>query len=516
MRKIHSKQDNASKRMDSLGGDGSGDGAGRGRGRGPWISTTQELPALRRPHHSTSPESRDTEQSKSDTSYDDILQTSKLSVDAAEFIPKSYPVKQPSHQPQQQSSIRYSLTKHSIQDRLKLAREIPLRTVMMQRVQNSGCNYDAPQHYQQIEQVQYENFSHHQQEQPANVHDYGHFDGGSGDYKDKHQDSSGDEDSYLIELANTTQNLMSVIHSLILNPGRFTSIVPALIDNLKPYLQFPSHFQEILKIIIQQSINEGNFRYSGARLCASLDTSASPAEQTTFRQILYILCKNETESQASNWKQKNDHTEDEQKKCHGLILFLAELVTQMEHTSAFGLGDLLIQLIIITLKKPAPNSVKNICQALKLAGHTLEKDKGGSHKDMEIMMRTLTELVTAGRVDSHVGRMVNSVHELRNGNWGQISTADTSVESTEHIDPNQAVDEPVFYGPDGKVLTAEENQFLEGVAYVTTNVDNHVILEHSFEDESKWLSEDDDDIDAAYEEFLKEIPNQPKKQQARE
>lgn len=77
-------------------------------------------------------------------------------------------------------------------------------------------------------------------------------------------------------------------------------------------------------------------------------------------------CKSETDCQASNWQQKENHTEEEQKKCHGLILLLAELVTQMDHASAFTLGNLLIQFIIIILKKPAPNSVKNICQALKV------------------------------------------------------------------------------------------------------------------------------------------------------
>ncbi|XP_076631742.1 polyadenylate-binding protein-interacting protein 1 [Colletes latitarsis] len=491
--------------MDPLEGDVERRGPSRGRGRGPWTLSQQETHALRRPHPASSgiqttgfTESRDTEQSKSDKSYDDIVQNSTLSVHAAEFVPKSCPVK-PSQQPQQQQSVRFA-QKHSVQGRL-------LQAQIMQQVQNPTCNYDTPQHYQHIEQVQqFDNFSRQQQmEQSTNVHDYGHFDGGSGDYKDKHQESSGDEDNYLIEFATTTQNLMGVIHSLILNPGRFTSIVPPLINNLRPYLEFPSHFQEIIKIIIQQSINEVNFRYSGARLCASLDISMTSAEQTSFREILYILCKNETESQTSNWKQKNDHTEEEQKRCHGLILFLAELVTQMEHTSAFGLGDILIQLIIITLKKPAPNSVKHICQALKLAGHTLEKDKGGSHKEMEIMMRALTELVTAGRVDLHVGRMVDSVHELRNGNWGQTSTVDSSVESMEHIDPNQAVDVPIFYGPDGKVLTAEENKFLEDVANGPTSIENHVILEHAYEDEVQWLSEDDN-VYEAFEEFLKGVP----------
>ncbi|KOC64395.1 Polyadenylate-binding protein-interacting protein 1 [Habropoda laboriosa] len=499
--------------MNPLSGDGNGDGnmewhgTGRGRGRGMWSSAARENSPLRRPHDDTSGmqtgsmESGSSEHNKVDMSFDDIIQSSRLSVHAAEFIPKSYPAnKQP-------SSMRF-LQKHSIQDRLQMAREIPLQAGV--QVQN----FDNSQHYQQTGQVQqFDNPSQQQQqmEQPSNAQDYGCFDGGSGDYKDKHQSSNVEDDNYLIDFVNTTQNLGSVIHSLILNPGRFTSIVPQLINNLRPYLEFPSQFQEIIKIIIQQSMNEGNFRYSGARLCASLDSSLTQNEQTSFRWTLYTLCKNEAERQSSNWQQKEDHTEDEQKKCHGLILFLAELVTQMEHTSAFGLGDLLIQLIIVILKKPAPNSVKNICQALKLAGQTLEKDKGEDRKEMENMMRALTELVTEGRVDSHVGRMVHSVHELRNGNWGQSSINSSIVESTESIDPNQAVDEPVFYGPDGKVLTAEENKFLEDVADSTTNIEDHVISEHGYEGEEEWLS-DEDGVYEAFEEFLKHIPKQIKNQ----
>ncbi|KZC11385.1 Polyadenylate-binding protein-interacting protein 1, partial [Dufourea novaeangliae] len=441
-----------------------------------------------------SAEMKDTEQSKSDKSdqFDDIIQNSTLSVHAAEFVPKSYPMKQPS---QQQPTAQH-LQKRSIQDRLQLAREMPLQSHMTQQVQYSMRYYDNHLHFQQ------------QVEQTSNDQHYGYFNAGSGDYKAVNQASSGDEYNDSIEFAITTDNLMSVIHSLILYPGRFTSIVPPLINDLRFHLKSPRDFQEIIKLIIQQSINEGNFRYSGARLCDCFDSAVTPAEQKSFREILYTLCKSETESRASSWKQKDEHTEDEQKKCHGLILFLAELVTQMEHTSAFGLGDLLIQLIITVLKKPAPNSVKNICQALKLAGQTLEKDKR-SRKEMETMMRALTELVTAGRVDSHVGRMVHSVHQLRNGNWGQTSTADTSVESTQTVDPNQTLGEPVFYGPDGKVLTAEEKKFLADVADCTTNIDNHVTLESYYEDEMK-LPSDDDEIDEAYEEFLKIIPKQMK------
>lgn len=91
-------------------------------------------------------------------------------------------------------------------------------------------------------------------------------------------------------------------------------------------------------------------------------------------------------------------------------------------------------------------------------------------------MRALTELVTHGRVDVHVVRMVHSVHELRNGNWGQSTVNSTATESTELIDPHHAVDEPVFYGPDGKVLTAEENKFLEDVADIATSIDDNMCV----------------------------------------
>lgn len=501
--------------MNPVGGDGSGDGRKERRGgnrvrtRGPWTSNFQGGTSLRRPHHAPpggqtgSSETGGTESHDHrnlDKSFEDIVQNSTLSVHAAEFVPKSYPVKQAQPpQPQQHHSIVH-LPKHSVQHRLQMARG---------EVQNPESNYNpATQHYQADHVQQMNNIS-QQVNQSLNIQDYGNFDGGSGDYKNKHDV---DEDDYIIEFANTTQNLMSVVHSLILNPGRFTSIAPPLINNLRPYLESPSQFREIMQIIIQQSINEGNFRYSGARLCASLDNNLSTTEQTSFRWTLFNLCKCEADNQTFNWQQSEIHSEQDQRKCQGLILFLAELVIQMEHSTAFGLGDLLIQVIIVILKKPAPNSVKTICQALKLAGHTLEKSE--NRKEMENMMRALMDLVTEGKVDTHVGRMVHSVQELRTGNWGQTPVNSTPVESSEIINPDQALDEPVFYGPDGKVLTAEENKFLEDVADSTGSNEDNIITEHGYEGDEKWMTEDDmdDDIDEALEEFLKHIPKQIKNQ----
>lgn len=121
----------------------------------------------------------------------------------------------------------------------------------------------------------------------------------------------------------------------------------------------------------------------------------------------------------------------------------------------------------------------------------LEKDKS-RHRDMENMMRALTELVNNGQVDTHVGNMVNSVHELRK-DWGRStsncelsgssnallnegqrqpdqlgasnynsSETDTVLSKIQHSAlENTQLNQPVMYGPDGEVLSAEESEFLE-------------------------------------------------------
>lgn len=118
-----------------------------------------------------------------------------------------------------------------------------------------------------------------------------------------------------------------------------------------------------------------------------------------------------------------------------------------------------------------------------MAGHVLEKDKSMS-KDMENMMRVLTELVNNGQVDTHVGNMVNNVHELRK-DWGRrvsnydLSGTSNALSNKVHQQPDQLGAcnynssginteplrevqlDPVMYGPDGEILSAEESKFLQ-------------------------------------------------------
>ena len=85
-----------------------------------------------------------------------------------------------------------------------------------------------------------------------------------------------------------------------------------------------------------------------------------------FNFVYIFRCQEQTQSLSSVWQETTEHTDDEEKKCHGLILFLAELVIQMESSLAVSLGRLFVQLISTVLQSPAPNSAKNICQALKV------------------------------------------------------------------------------------------------------------------------------------------------------
>ncbi|XP_023244991.1 polyadenylate-binding protein-interacting protein 1 isoform X2 [Copidosoma floridanum] len=451
-------------------------GRGRGRGARPASNEQSFRPQVQQPHGNLS----------------DIVRNSVLSADAAEFVPKAFT-------PPSQMSTGFGPIS-SVQNRIQLARQDQNvhQTMNIQRNQSHWQQSGSSQnyHHHQYSDAGYRGQSYQQHyNQYSNNQDYGQYDGGSGDYIDKRLDTGP------VDLPTCLIQLESAMRTLTLSPGKFDSLVAHLVDTVNPFLDQPNQCEQIFQMIIQQSLNEGNFRYSGARLCTHLDTVALAGDKSTstFRETLLNQCKQKTEEQAETWKQITKHTDDVEKKCHGLIFFLAELVTQMEPTPASELGKLLIRLINTVLLNPAPTSAKNICQALKLAGQTLERDNSGNRNEMEQVMRTLSDLVIQGRVDSHVGRMVTSVSELRSGNWG-VSLSHTSRDiETKQPSSSQVSDEPVFYGPDGQEITEEESRFLE---------------EGNLEEEGPWENDEEaDKVAEAYEEFLRMSFNNNKQNQ---
>lgn len=512
--------------MEPLGGDNrviTQPRSSRGRGRGSWapLQQPQEQRVLRRPHHASSAggNAGSTEQAgvKAEGAKGDIVKYSTLSVDAAEFVPKSFSPATP-----QQSGSAWP--RHSVQNRLNYARQAP-QGGQQQGVQQQ--HYGGQQH-RFIPQREHHMYmgpqQHHQYNQISNTQDYGYYDRGSGDHG-RNQQNELDLDADAEEWAGMRGmmgQLEGAMRALTLSPGRFDSLVAPLVDAITPCLTNTSQTQAIVGAMLRQSIDEGNFRYSGARLCTFLDNAAlSERAPSIFRDTLVSRCREETEKAIASWTQRSlPEDEAKEKSCHGLILFLAELVTQMESEPASVLGKLLIELMSAVLQRPAQNSAKHICQALKLAGQTLERDTCGGGAEMENVMRRLTGLVTEGQVDVHVGRMVNSVDELRRGNWGRLVSTHGPYNTTGNANPQTPLDtsqeplsnEPVFYGPDGNVLSAEESRFLQDLTGDAPDIDEYGDGEVDLEGEELWAEEGDDggmddDIAAAYEQFLKLTPN---------
>ncbi|XP_029179005.1 polyadenylate-binding protein-interacting protein 1 [Nylanderia fulva] len=475
------------------------------RGHRGW---SQSNSGLRRPHCASVAHNQPGTGPTSPITMDHNLEEKKysLSPQAAEFVPRSIlqsPLSE-SNSSIPQSIHQYS--KPSIQDRIRIARETPpnvsvsaenntLETTLQQQ-----CNIQDPQM-------------------------------GNNRYKDsrcnlnkkKEEEHNEEEEAYNFEIC---QHLNDIINIVVVNPAKFNDLIPPFVNKLR-WDRNMRCLQAVMPIIIKSSIAESNFRYNGARFCKYLDNTLEDCKELfmfskeLFRDLLFFQCKLETRIEEHDWQRRSEEERD-QKKCNGLILFLAELVAQMDESFAFILGEILVWFITMVLQRPASTSVKYICQALKLAGHVLEKDKSRS-KDMENMMRALTELVNNGQVDTHVGNMVNSVHELRK-DWGRkVSNCDLSGTSNAlsnkvQQQPDQLgasnynsfgintvplkegqLDTPVMYGPDGEVLSAEESQFLQD--NIKLDFDDQRLSEEEFEDDNY-----DDEIAAAYEEFLRDKP----------
>ncbi|KAF7994756.1 hypothetical protein HCN44_004228 [Aphidius gifuensis] len=480
-------------------GDGGGDrrgSSGRGRGRVGWPNDQHQQ--LRRPLNTSVNQQtaavNEMNEMFSGVAMNDGAKKFELSAEAAEFVPRSFVPSQGVQQQQKQSWQR-----SSVQERLNVS-----RNQGQQHYGNHQQQQQYPYHVQQ--QMQY----HHYGDSDNASQSYQRYEGGY----DKNQGNRNSQNNRgEMDLPNLMAQLTTAMNTLTRNPDQFENLVVPLVCNIAPHLKVQASTIEIIDAIMQKCILDSNFRYSGARLCCHLDAADQSDNHSTFRTALFERCKEEQEIQKKVWPSLTEHTPDDEKKCHGLIMTLAELVAQMDSTgSGSALGKLLLELISITLKNPGPNSAKLICQSLKLAGQFLERDSTTNRQEIERVMHELTELVTNGRVDVHVGRMVNSVCELRTSNWGRIVSShgptpvDINQTNTQNQDNqnNQQFDEPVFYGPDGMVLSAEERRFCQDLANM--DGDDGVVYGDMM---AGQLDEDEEDdmIAAAYEEFLKMPPN---------
>ncbi|KAK0166735.1 hypothetical protein PV327_004224 [Microctonus hyperodae] len=452
---------------------GDGDGGGdrrsnsRGRGRESWGNSCGAYPSLRRPHsqvnNQQSASVNQVNEGMMNVSISDVIKNSELDAEAAEFVPRNL-------MPDGTTRISYIVRpRTSVQDRLTAARS-QQHGMHQQHAQQHYPYGNQHQYLQQFQQMPYQQYVESEPQVYPRYDGYNSF--------DRNQDNRNIENSRSEpNLPDVLGQLNTAMQTLSRNPDQFENLVVPLVCNITPHLKIKVNTEAIVSAIILKCVSDANFRYSGARLCSHLDSVDTPLDDTPsiFRAALYKRCREETDNQALDWDGLSNHSPEDERKCHGLMLSLAELSAQMDTRPASKLGKLLIEVISVALENPGPNSAKYICQSLKLAGQYLERDST-NRQAIERIMSDLTELVIDGSVDAHVGRMVTSVKELRNSNWGRVvsshgptpadinQTVNIQQQQQQQQQAQQQFDEPVLYGPDGTVLSAEERRFCQDLA----------------------------------------------------
>jgi len=301
--------------------------------------------------------------------------------------------------------------------------------------------------------------------------------------------------------------LYEAMYQLTLEPGRFDSIARKLTKDLNEVIQAYETLEALAEIILENGINEPNFRYTGARLCDYLSLHLTVIiEGATLRQIIMQKCNRE-------FKQRESLLADNAERLRGFILFLAELFQQLEIQvgavvqRVAVLGDALPQLLSTLAGEPEKENVKCIVQTLKCCGAVLEEEERnkpsntGSTPTMDKTMEELEKLSETPGMEDTLVDMLKSLVKLRKSNWGH--SPPSSVAGGGGADQMPGLGtyqlDPTFYAPDGQTLTMEEYSFLEEYG---------VNDEDGFSESMAWSTGEEsggmgDEAEAAYEEFLR-------------
>lgn len=246
------------------------------------------------------------------------------------------------------------------------------------------------------------------------------------------------------------QFLVNTITKLMNDPGQFESYQKELTTLYIDHADNQHVISNAIELFFNHSIEEQNFRYTGARLCRLLD-SIDPTQNSLFRRLIcYKLQYNDSEL----IQYMNDN---ETHKVRNTTLFLAELYIQLQNDGSriTNIATSIHHSIGLLMLKTSPENIKCVCQTLKLCGYELDID---FPKETEELMN---QLCSCENTDVSTQRLLSSVIELRKNRWGRNN--DNTVSNPPMQDQHSGREysnDPVFYGPDGNVLTEEESAFL--------------------------------------------------------
>ncbi|CAG9855689.1 unnamed protein product [Phyllotreta striolata] len=261
--------------------------------------------------------------------------------------------------------------------------------------------------------------------------------------------------------------LKRIIGTLTKDPGQFHNLLDIFMETLEPYVSNGIPISDITGIIVNQAIIYPNFRYTGARLCWYIER-ISPM----FRANLHMICKKKIVDNQDNSDIMN------------CLPFIAELYIHLPHENLYG--SLLITAFQKLINIGDSDSIKCVCQSLKLTGYSLERS---NKSDLDKVVDDLKSFI--GRVEGSARILLDSVFQLRSSNWGHTGES-TESESDDH----DTFDEEVFY----EGLTNEESEFIA----------RHMTAQDDFDSEDfdpdelcDPEPEMDEEIQEAFKEFVR-------------
>ncbi|XP_052274328.1 polyadenylate-binding protein-interacting protein 1-like isoform X2 [Dreissena polymorpha] len=267
-----------------------------------------------------------------------------------------------------------------------------------------------------------------------------------------HLDTSGE---------SAADSFNDAVFSLTSNPGPMEEYMKRIVDMLESGITDMAVIQNIIETLIEQSISEANFRFTGAKICKYLTHAlrAHPAF-SDFRGLFLQRCKKEFDIRETLLDNNID-------RLCGLSMFIGELFLILEIetngvTTRLGLLRKVISDLLRTLlSKPDDVTVKCATQLLKLTGTAIMETKdlpnSGNFDDTFDQIKSLEKHPQLNKT-SHC--LINSVLSRLQYNFGvdQQPSPVKPMASPQYSNSSFS-NEPIFYNIDGKPISREEAGF---------------------------------------------------------
>jgi polyadenylate-binding protein-interacting protein 1 len=293
------------------------------------------------------------------------------------------------------------------------------------------------------------------------------------------------------------------IQVLTVNPANFDDVMSSLTslavlaENLLDNMMLGAVVDEIFN----SSVNEKNFRYTGARMCGHLMAHLQPAFGARFQNFLIARCCRERDVLAVAL------SSDNLPRLIGFTLFLGELLVNTKDIQTGSviaeLPICIMQLLFWLLHFLSDASAVCIVQIFKLTGPILEQHV----PNMDDMCGRIMGVGCDPRTPQHIRAMFMNVMQLRSSNWGRnladsVATPSTVVQQTQYpayVNGN----EPFFF---------DENALCDEFECMSNFTDSDEGISPTGMPAEYWAGDEvmDPEMAAAFEVFLAESgPPQP-------